>query len=72
MTRQEHMDWSKKRALEYLDRGDVVNAIASMLSDLQKHDETKLAEGSPLTMLGMMTAAGGNPSEARRFIVGFN
>lgn len=72
MTRDEHMAWCKKRALEYLDRGDVANAVTSMMSDLGKHDETRLSEGSPLNALGMMAIMSGSVSEARRFITGFN
>jgi hypothetical protein len=72
MTRQQHLEWCKKRAHEYLARGDVENAIASMLSDLNKHDETKLPSGSPLNMLGMMAAMNNDRSEAARFIDGFN
>jgi hypothetical protein len=34
MTREEHLAWAKTRALEYANRGDLVNAVASMGSDL--------------------------------------
>lgn len=71
MTRQEHMDWCKGRALEYLDAGDVNNAIASMLSDISKHEETADKSGA-LGMLGMVALQSGSASEARRFIEGFN
>lgn len=70
MTRQAHLDWCKKRAHEYLARGDVQNAVTSMMSDLEKHPET--AVKSPvLNMLGIMAAQGG-VTEARRYIDGFN
>lgn len=73
MTRQEHLNWCKKRALEYLDSRDVAQAVTSMLSDLQKHEGTALREGSPLAMLGLMAAMKPYDVEgARRFIVGFN
>ena len=71
MTRDEHVNWCKKRALEYLDRGDVSNAIASIMSDMNKHPETKLEPGSVFTMLGLMAVASGDPREARRYIEGF-
>ena len=35
-TRQEHIEFCKKRAKAYLDQGDVTNGITSMLSDLNK------------------------------------
>ena len=40
MTREEHLEWAKARALAYMDRGDPADALASILSDLSKHDET--------------------------------
>jgi hypothetical protein len=41
MTRQEHLDWCKLRALQYYDTGDVNQAFASMSSDFSKHPETE-------------------------------
>jgi hypothetical protein len=69
-TREEHLAWCKERALEYLDHGDVVNAISSMLSDLNKHDETKL--NPTVGVLGLMYACDNDKDGARRFIMGFN
>ena len=40
MTKQEHLNWCKQRAFEYLDLNDPTNAIASFMSDLAKHKET--------------------------------
>jgi hypothetical protein len=40
MTRQEHLDWAKKRALEYCDRGELQRALDSLISDLGEHPET--------------------------------
>lgn len=34
MDRAEHLAWAKARALEYVARGELANAIASMASDL--------------------------------------
>ena len=53
MTRDEHLAWCKARALEYLDAGDLVNAVASMASDLTKHPETGRGHDT-LMMLAMM------------------
>ena len=72
MTREEHLAWCKKRALEYLDKGDVENAIASMMSDMQKHDETKFSSGSILSAMGLTIAITRNPQDTRRYIEGFN
>lgn len=37
---QEHLDWCIKRALEYYDKNDEVNAIGSFVSDVRKHEGT--------------------------------
>lgn len=72
MDRGEHLAWCKKRALEYVDRGDVKNAWASFVSDMGKHPDT--SDHSALK-LGYMLYLSGNlnePAEMRRFIEGFN
>ena len=71
-TREEHLAWCKKRALQYCDTGDVNQAYASMASDLGKHPET--AKHSAIS-LGMMLLMGGDlsqPHKMREFIEGFN
>ena len=68
-TREEHLAWCKERALEYLDHGDVSNAIATMLSDLNKHEETKIP--SHLGILGLMYVRDNDKDGARRYINGF-
>lgn len=68
MTRAEHMAWCKQRALEYVDRGELRDAIASMLSDLGKHEETQRS-----VSIGMMLATFlETPVEVRKWIDGFN
>jgi hypothetical protein len=72
MNRQEHLEWCKKRALQYVEAGDIPQAVASMTSDLRKHPET---ENHAAIMLGVMMLMSGNLrtiEEARRFIEGFN
>lgn len=71
-TREEHLAWCKKRALEYVDAGDMRNAYASMASDLGKHPDT--ANHSAIG-LGMALLASGHlnsATEMRKFIEGFN
>jgi len=41
MTRKEHLDWCKQRALEYVDGGNLQEAFTSFVSDIDKHEETK-------------------------------
>ena len=72
MTREEHLAWCKERALEYVDRNDLDNALVSMLSDLGKHEET---ENHIAIQLGVMMQMGGQlgtSEQMRKFIEGFN
>jgi hypothetical protein len=72
MTRKEHMDWSKKSALQYVDSVDLTSAYGSITSDLGKHKETA---GHPAIQLGMMLMMGGKLNtapEMQKFIEGFN
>lgn len=69
MTRDEHLAWAKKRALEYLDKGDIANAITSMGSDLEKHPELK--PNIHLLMVGMLFIRDSDFAGARRWIEGF-
>ena len=71
MTREEHLAWCKERALEYVDRGDLLQGITSMGSDLSKHPET---ENHPGINIGIGLVAIGSLSsqaEMRTFIEGF-
>jgi hypothetical protein len=70
--RTEHLAWCKKRALEYVDAGDLRQAFTSMASDLGKHSET---QNHSAIQLGTMLIFGGHLStahEMRKFIEGFN
>ncbi len=71
MDRRSHLEWCKKRAHEYLARGDIRNGVTSMLSDLNKHPETALNTPT-LAMLGMMAIQSGSMADAKRFVDGFN
>ena len=70
--RAEHLTWCKKRALSYCDDGDTKNAIASMLSDLSKHNETQDHPGIKLAFMEMMAGTISTSDDARKFINGFN
>lgn len=39
--RATHIAWCKQRALIYCDTGNHLDAFASLLSDLDKHEETR-------------------------------
>lgn len=74
ITRQEHLDWCKKRALEYVDAGDLSGAFASFTSDISKHPETEGIRqtvamlGMPLLMAGLLST----PQQMRDHITGYN
>jgi len=69
MTRAEHLAWAKKRALDYLDDDDKTSAIASIMSDLRKHDGWSTAS---LTLCFAICPAGGTAEQVRKWIEGFN
>jgi len=74
-SRKEHLQWCKDRALEYLNPGphfSIPNALASMGSDLNKHEETR---DHPAITLGTMLLLGGHMQTVeavRKWINGFN
>jgi hypothetical protein len=70
MERAEHIAWCKQRALEYLDQGDVTNAIASMCSDLAQRPDTTAPV--PMLQVGLLYAIDEDCDAARRWINGFN
>ena len=72
MSRSEHLQWCKKRALEYVDNDDIPQAVASMASDLSKHEETRGHAAIGLMMQMLMTGLLDSPFKAREFIEGFN
>jgi hypothetical protein len=72
MNRQEHLAWCKQRALEYVDSGDLAQALTSMISDLNKHPETKGNVGIELGVGLSLVGALSTSSDMRRFIEGFN
>ena len=72
MNRTEHLTWCKTRAIEYVNRGDAKNALASMFSDLNKHPDTENHAGTELGMMLKMTGQLDSVGEVRKFINGFN
>ena len=72
MNRAEHLEWAKTRAIGELDAGSTTNAFASMLSDLNKHEELRghssLGLGVLLSVAGLLTT----PAQSREWIEGFN
>jgi hypothetical protein len=72
-TRAEYLQWCKDRAMEHVKRGELLEGVTSMMSDMEKHPETKL--GPALSALGIhaaMQAQQGNRDMVERYILGFN
>jgi hypothetical protein len=72
-TRAEHLEWCKQRAREYLDRGDLANAVASMGGDMDKHPETRMAgeKMGTLIYVAMFRITEGDVQGVREWIEGF-
>jgi hypothetical protein len=73
-SRAEHLAWCKERALEYARAGELKNAVTSMMSDIQKHDGTRL-EDQALAALGMVAIFDvelGDRAAIIKWIEGFN
>ena len=71
-TRDEHVTWTKERALAELEPGGggVVAAIGSVQSDLGKHPETRGHTAIELMQLLAMAGHLQTDAEAREFIDG--
>lgn len=69
-TGSEHVTWAKDRAMEYVDAGDPVNALASLFSDLRKHPDT--VDHAAIELGGMLMLAGhlSTLTEVREWIEG--
>ncbi len=70
--RNDHLQWCKDRALQYVDAGDLPQAYASMGSDLGKHPETANHSAIALGMLFIMNGNLSTPEAMCKFINGFN
>lgn len=68
-TRDDHLQWAKRRALQYVDAGDLRSAAASMNSDLTKHPGFQI--NPALQWVGVQEAMNGDADRVRRWIEGF-
>jgi hypothetical protein len=72
MTREQHLQRCKDRANEYLVKGDLANAVTSMLSDLEKHEETRaVGNNNTLSLLGMHYVMQHDREGVKRWVEGF-
>lgn len=68
MTREEHLKWCKKRAIEEMDFcKDPMKGIISMMSDLRKHPETNSEALVSLCAMQLLV----NPKMTRQQVINF-
>ena len=72
MTRGEHLQWCKDRAMEYVNAGDLSQAFASFSSDMSKHSETATHSALPLGFSLMFAGHLGTTDKMEKWILGFN
>jgi len=79
MTREEHIKWCKERAITEYDfyaktepRSALRNGMTSMMSDINKHPETKSDTLQSLCMMQLITKPNMSRQEFVNFINGFN
>ena len=61
----------QKTALEYVDAGDLTNAVASMASDLKSYPDTDNPALNGLVMIGMMYVTDGDRAAVQRWVERF-
>jgi hypothetical protein len=71
LTRDEHLAWCKRRALEYVNAGDLTHAVASMASDLKTHPDTDNPALNGLIMIAMMYVMDADKAAVKRWVEGF-
>ena len=69
MTVQEHVQWARRRAHDYVDRGNLTQAVASMTSDLGKHEDTAMGMQGCL-LAYMLLQNPDDPEQIREWIDG--
>lgn len=72
MTRAEHLQWAKERALAYISKSEISQAFTSMASDLGKHPDTANHAGIQLGLAMMLNGQLSTAEKMQHFIEGFN
>jgi hypothetical protein len=72
LTRAEHLQWAKDRALAYVDAVDLPSACASILSDLSKHPQIDPSAARMVWSIEAVTGGLDTADKVRRFINGIN
>jgi len=72
LRRQEHLEWCKKRAIEYIENNDLAQAFTSFQSDMTKHPETANHPALQFGALLFFTQNLSKPFQMKEWIDGFN
>lgn len=75
LTREEHLEQARGKALEIWESGDLVGSVITMMQELERHPHTrKLVDGvlRALALVAMAEADRGNATLARDYITGFH
>ena len=72
ITKEEHIKWCKERANREIDfYKDPKQGLISMMSDLEKHPETRNHSGIKIAALMLFSGQIRTVEEAKKFIDGF-
>jgi hypothetical protein len=69
VTREQHIERSKARALALLGVGRIHAAVASMMMDMRKHPNCEVP--TEIHVIGIIAAGAGDAALARAYIEGF-
>lgn len=72
ITRKDHLEWCKNRALEYVNSENIGEALASFMSDMNKHTKTRDHLALKLGMQLIISGHLNTQQKMREWIVGFN
>ena len=70
LTREQHVERSKERALALLNVGRIREAVASMMMDMRKYPNCEVPH--EIHAIGIYASAAGDVAVARAYIEGFN
>lgn len=68
---QQHIDWCKQRALEYLCREELELALSSMISDMMKNEEAARRLDQFIMKAGQLHVQNSDMKGLRSWIEGF-
>lgn len=72
LIRNAHLQWCKNRAIKYINSGNMNKVFTSMLSDLEKHENTCDHPGIDLGMRLIIAGKLQEEKDMKKFIDGFN